>query len=182
MLMLAPLMWARVSAEGSEDARRFGHGPRRVGSWASIRGARALCHGDDSDFRWADVGPHPDPLPLPAGLAGESEAVARPRSCAPERIPVAGLGPAIHVLRCGDCGCLKTWMPGTSPGKGLLEANSLQNAHTNCPSIFPGQPYSSRKRVSHSRWARRSLADWAGFAWSAQREARPSPAPRGIVE
>jgi hypothetical protein len=42
----------------------------------------------------------------------------------PKIIPVAGLGPATHACFT-DIGQLKTWVPGTSPGKGLFEAKFL---------------------------------------------------------
>jgi hypothetical protein len=38
-------------------------------------------------------------------------------------IPVAGLVPATHVFGAEISGRLKTWVPGTSPGKGLLQEN-----------------------------------------------------------
>ena len=55
----------------------------------------------------------------------------------PESIPVAGLGPANLRLRCGDCRCLKTWVPGTSPGKGLLEAKFGITRSSKLPLSFP---------------------------------------------
>lgn|SRR6516165_4300983 len=57
-----------------------------------------------------------------AGLPGESEAVARPRSCATRGDPRGRTWSGHPRLRCGDCVCLKTWMPGASPGKRLLGA------------------------------------------------------------
>src|SRR5437763_3118239 len=36
-----------------------------------------------------------------------------------QKPPVAGLGPAIHVLKRSNCG-RKTWVPGTRPGTGHL--------------------------------------------------------------
>jgi hypothetical protein len=54
----------------------------------------------------------------------------------PERISVAGLGPAIHVFG-KDRGWLKMWMPGTSPGKGLLEAKFGAKRSDELPFNFP---------------------------------------------
>src|SRR5882762_7550584 len=72
-----------------------------------------------------------------AGLSGESEAVARPRSCATREDPRGRTWSGHPRLRCGDCGCLKTWMPGTSPGKGLWGAKfGTKPTHglpSNCP-------------------------------------------------
>jgi hypothetical protein len=56
------------------------------------------------------------------GCPGNRERLQGHDRAQPERIPVAGLGPGHPRLRCGDSGWLKTWVPGTSLGKGLLGA------------------------------------------------------------
>src|SRR6266567_7951095 len=65
----------------------------------------------------------------------------------PKSIPMAGLDPWAFSprtlirghprLRCAHYGCVKTWMPGTSPGKGLLEAKLGAELTTRPRSNFP---------------------------------------------
>src|SRR6266404_5554316 len=81
--------------------------------------------------------PHPNPLPESAGLSGESKAVARSRSCATREDPRGRTWSGHPRLRCGDSGWLKTWMPGTSPGKGLLQAKFGVKRPPELPLNFP---------------------------------------------
>ena len=50
---------------------------------------------------------------------------------------MAGLGPAIHVFGAGVVTGFKAWMPGTSPGKGLLEAKLAAKRLHELPLNFP---------------------------------------------
>src|SRR5260370_28345890 len=44
------------------------------------------------------------------------ERSASPRSCTTREDPLGRTWSGHPRLRCGDCGCLNAWMPGTSPG------------------------------------------------------------------
>jgi hypothetical protein len=72
-----------------------------------------------------------------AGLSGESEAVAKPRSCATREDPRGRTCSGHPRFRLRDRGWLKTWMPGTSPGKGLLEAKFRAKCTHQLPLNFP---------------------------------------------
>ena len=75
--------------------------------------------------------------PFAVGLSGESETVARPLSCATKRIPVAGLGPAIHVFGAEIVAGSRRGCPGQARARGYWNKNSRRNTR---PSAFPGQP------------------------------------------
>src|SRR5882724_3165475 len=57
--------------------------------------------------------------------------------CATRKYPRGRAWPGHPRLRCGDCRCLKTWVPGTSPGKGLLEAKFGAKCWPKLPLSFP---------------------------------------------
>jgi hypothetical protein len=64
----------------------------------------------------------------------------------PKRIPVAGLGPAIHVFGADIMAGSRRGCPGRARARGFSNQDSRQNARTNCLSIFPGQSCRSRGR------------------------------------
>ena len=66
------------------------------------------------------------------------------------------------------CRCLKAWMPGTSPGKALLEENWAQIASTNCRQLSPDST-AARGQPREMRTGR------AGPAWTLKPYEPPNP-------